>query len=42
MAYKTLLNNVRKCIYYTINGNGNTNGVFPSFLDGELVKEFEC
>ena len=25
----------------TIYGNGKTNGVLPSFLEGELVNEFE-
>lgn len=28
-------------IYSTIYGNGKTNGVLPSFLDWELVTEFE-
>jgi hypothetical protein len=32
---------MRKICIATIYGNGKTNGVLPSFLDGELVKDFE-
>ena len=36
-----ITNKLQEDYYRSIYGNGNTNGVLSSFLDGDLVTEFE-